>query len=536
MMEEAIVTELVKNREYKKLHHYAEMHLESNDWSDFMTLIGYGNSKGKNRDAIVSLLDFNAIGGTDSNLFKEFSDLEGTALHQIQAHAVERAIEILKEQIENKHTYFLDIETMAETPYAILVKDVIEARKRELAELDSRPSRIEVLGTFYGFMILLIDGAQPRDTSINQQGSYRYRYYGRRTWLDDNISDSAVSAVKKLTGDFAEEVDMDKTYRTLGSSQIFKGRCTPTTAEILANAVRMSLYKVPGNRSSAALALGRTGDSRVLPFLHQRIAVDPSRKVRKRIAQALGSVGHVDSLEILKDQINYRQRNITKDQEAVITAIGGIYSSESKAILLEIAKNGGNTVKATAIQAMGTQDPEGLVDYIKPYLKDRSRPVVRASVLALFELGKDGTEAINGALPVILSRIGNDRPSHNAVIKVLSIPGVSQKRYVQEHFAKRISKQRREVERWSKRAGASSYSWWYRRREQRVRRNIMDVIKLVNRYLKPPFQRELLDSVEGALLALQNITDVRKELGQTELARAIVQRLPFRFEQTYLKS
>ena len=64
----------------------------------------------------------------------------------------------------------------------------------------------------------------------------------------------------------------------------------------------------------------------------------------------------------------------------------------------------------------------------------------------------------------------------------------------------------------------------------------MDVIKLVNRYLKPPFQRELLDSVEGALLALQNITDVRKELGQTELARAIVQRLPFRFEQTYLKS
>ena len=537
-MEKTTISECVQRREYGRLYQFAQEYLKTNDWSSLIRLIQNRRDQGKSRDALVTLLQLEAVGGTDSDILKEFSDLEGATPDAIRAHTIERAIELLTEQIENRHTYFLDIEAMAETPYAILVKDVIEARKKELAELESNPSRIEILGTFYGFMILMIDGSQPHDNSTQQQNRYRYGYWRRRTWLDEKISVSAAAAIKKLTGDFAEEVDMDTTYRTLGSSQIFKSRCTPQTAEILANAVRLSLYKVPGNRSSAALALGKTGDSRALPFLHHRLGVEQSRQVEIRIAEALGKIGHIDSLYLLSERLNLSRRSLSKDQDAIITAIGRIYAPKSKEILLDIMNKSGNTVKGAAIRAIGTQHPEGLVKLITPYVKDSSRPVVRAAVLALTDLGQEGEETIRKYLSTILNRIGSDKPSRSAIIKILEIPDISQKRAVQEFFAKRIYKLRKDVENWKRRVNTSSYSWWYRRREQRVKNTLRDAVNMVNHYLQPPFQVELLNSVEAALKTMGDQNDIFRTLGQSKLSKAIMEQNQNSiksaiFEQTY---
>ena len=536
MMDITTISECVQRREYGRLYQIAQERLKTNDWSSLIRLIHDTRDRGKARDALVNLLQLEAVGGTDSNILMEFSDLEGATLDAIRAHTIERTIEILTEQIENRHTYFLDIEAMAETPYAILVKNVIEARKKELAELENNPSRIEILGTFYGFMILMIDGSQPHDNSTTQQN--RYGYWRRRTWLDEKISVSAAAAIKKLTGDFAEEVDMDTTYRTLGGSQIFKSRCTPQTAEILANAVRLSLYKVPGNRSSAALALGKTGDSRALPFLHHRLGVEQSRQVEIRITEALGRIGHIDSLNLLGERLNLTRRSLSKDQDATITAIGKIYAPKSKKILLDIMNKSGNTVKGAAIRAIGTQDPEGLVKLIAPFVKDSSRPVVRSAVLALTELGQEGEETIRRYLSVILNRIGSDKPSRGAIIKILEIPDISQKRVVHEFFAKRIYKLRKEVENWKRRVNSSSYSWWYRRREQRFQNNLRDTLNMVNNYLQPPFQIELLNSVESALKIMGDQNSILRTLGQSKLSRAILERNQDSiknaiFEQTY---
>lgn len=526
----------VLKREYEKMHQVANEYLKNNDWSDFIRVIQDTNERGKSRDALVSLLELDAIGGTDSNVFKEFLDIDGTTLDEVRIHVVERAKEILQEQIENRHTYFLDIKAMAQTPYAILVKEVIEARTKELVDLKSNPSRIEVLGTVYGFKILMFDGSHANSYSTSQQVGYRY--WPRRTWLDEKISDSAAAAIKKLTREFAEEVDMDTAYRTLGSSQIFRKRCTAAAAEILENAIRLSLYKVPGNRSSAANALGNTADSRALPFLHHRLGIEQSRQVVIRIVDALGKIGHVNSLNLLADRLGTSRHGLSKDQDAIITAIGRIYSLQSKEILRDLMNKSESSVRGAAIRAIGTQHPEGLVELIAPFLNDKSRPVVRASVLALTELEQKGKDVIKRNLSTILNRIGNDKPSNGAIIRVLEIPTISQKRVVQEFFAKKIYNLRKDLENWKRRTNASSYSWWYRRREQRAQRNLYDVVNTVNRYLEPPFQQELLNSVEAALKLIGDPNMISRTLGNSKLFRAIVERdqnsnMNPTFEQTY---
>lgn len=518
MVVDARIAELVLHREYGRLRKYAQEYLKTSDWPSLLKDIGQADSRGRGRDAVVSLLELEAVGGTDSYLFKKFSDLEGSSLQQVQANAVERVIDILKEQIENRHTYFLDLEAMVETPYIIMAKEILDARQSELAELGNSPSRIDVLGTFYGFMILMADGSRPCVDSTGQQGRYRYRYWGRRTWLDEKITDSAADAVRAITREFAEEVEMDKSYLTLGSSRVFKSRCTPITARILANAVRIALYKAPGNRGAAAAALGATEDSRSLPFLHHTLGVEKNRRVRMRIVKALGKVGHDDSLALLRDNVEFSRRSITKYNRAIISSIGGIYSKKAEEVLIDIIEKGGNTMKAAAIRALGSQARNGLLERIAPFLTHRSRPVVRAAVLVVTDLGCTGNKAINENLSVILKRIGNDKSSQNAVVKVLRIPGVGQDAFVQRFFAKRIDKLREDLERYEERMKSSSYTWYLGRRIARTQSSLRTVLRMAGEYLEPLFEPDLLRSVKKVIDALPHWD--KGALGQGRLIAA----------------
>ncbi len=515
MVADVRVAELVVHREYDKLREYSQEYLKTSDWPSLLNDIEQTDSRGRGRDAVVSLLELEAVGGTDTLLFKKLSDLEGASLQQAQANAVERVIDILREQIENRHTYFLDLEAMVETPYIILAKEILDARQRELAELGNRPSRIDVLGTFYGFMILMTDGSRTLGDPTGQQGRYRYRYWGRRTWLDEKITDSAADAVRGITREFAEEVEMDKSYRTLGSSRVFKSRCTPITARILANAVRIALYKAPGNRGSAAAALGATEDSRALPFLHHALDVEKNRRVRMRIVKALGKVGHGDSLPILRDNVKISRRNITKYDRAVIGAIGGICSEKAEAVLIDIIEKGGNTVKAAAIHALGSQTRNVLLERIAPFLKHSSRPVVRAAVSVMTDLGCAGVKAIKENLSVILKRIGNDKSSQSVVVKILRIPGVGQDVFVQRFFAKRIDKLREDLERYLERTKSTARTWYLDRRISRTQSSLRAVLRMVGEYLQPRFELELLRSVKKAIDALPPLGEAWSRSRQT---------------------
>ncbi|MFW9838862.1 MAG: HEAT repeat domain-containing protein [Candidatus Thorarchaeota archaeon] len=513
-MGEVTIPRLAHRREYEELEKWADEYIHIKGWKSLLRLLQQPGFKKRSRDAVVSLLQLESVGGTDTDVFTAFADLDGDSLREIRVTAVEHTIGILRGQIENNHTYFLDIEAMTMTPFVVLVKDVIEARKQELEQLKGSPSRLEVLGTYYGFQILITDGSRPHET--NRTTGY-YRWY-RRTWLDEKITDSAAKAVKSLTAELGEEVDMDKTYRTLGSSRVFRERCTRPTADILENAVRLALYKTPGHRASAAKRLGRTGDSRVLPFLHHRLPLEQNMRTRIAIANALGLVGHTSSIELLKERATPRSRYMNKEGLAMVEALGEIYSRQSKEILRELLKNGGNTLKAAAIQALSNQDRTGMLQLLSPYLVHKSRPVVRASVLALAELGDEGESLIRAQAPIVIKRIGYDKPSRQALLKLMTIRGVNRMESVHQYFAKRIENLGREIKSLENRAN-HGYSYYWRRREARARRRLEDYLRMVNTHLRPPYTEELLKSIRTVTKSEKNAWSAIRQLGEKFLSQ-----------------
>jgi HEAT repeat protein len=529
MLDRVVISDLISRRRFSDLEEYAKEYLASDDWKGFLHQIKRAGSSGKSRDALVSLLGLQAVGGTDSDVFTEFETLEGDSLQQIRVEGIERALDILREQIENRHTYFLDVDAMAETSFAILVKDVIEARKRELAQLEERPSRIDVVGTFYGFMILMTDGSKSYDASSASTQTYGYRYYykQRRSWLDESITDTAVTAIKQLTGDLAQPVDMDKTYRTIGNSSIFKKRCQKTTAAILGDAVRLALYKVPGNRRTAARALGRTEDSRALEFLHHRLSMEQNRHVRTSIVTALGRIGHESSIDPLESLVRQQTRRYSsKESIEAVSALGGIHSPRVRSVLLELMKEGRNEVKACAIQAISKQDSSGLVETIGPYLKHASRPVVRASATALLNLGKDGETAVKSAIPTVLSRFGNDKSSKAVLRRLLELSEVGQMSSVQDFFANRIKKLKANVTRWQTSASRASYSYYWNRRERRARCELEWWLDLVSRYLHPPFSEDLVKSTKSIFSSVNDTATLATTLSKSPLAGEVGLRKP----------
>jgi len=511
----ATIDEQVTTRQYEELETFADAFIKNDGWDNFVRQLKNAGSSGKARDALVSLLQMKAVGGTDSDIFKEFAQLEGETLNDVRAEALQHSMSLLSQQIENRHTYFLDVDAMATTPYAILVKDVIEARKRELEQLDGNPSRIELLGTYYGFTILMVDGSKPYERSSNQG----YYYWRRRTYLDENLSETSISALQELTGELANAVDIDKTYRTLGTTRVFRSKCAKTTAQILADGVRLTLYKAPGNRGTAARALGKTEDSRALSFLHHRLPLEQNRHVRISIINSLGKIGHESSIDILKEHTGGRY--LHKQGEAVIEALGKIHSPQCRETLIYLVQNGRNTTRAAAIRALSEQNMEGLVEFLTPYLTHKSRPVSRSSVLALASLGEQGEAAISEKAPTIIKRIGSDRPSRTAIDAMLRISSVAKQNAVHEYFAKRIDSLVNDVKRWTRSASTQRYTYYWGRWERRARQSLVDYIQLASR-LKPPFADELLKSVRTALNVDDQQQRMKQKLMHSQLGKSVL--------------
>ncbi|MHA1577790.1 MAG: HEAT repeat domain-containing protein, partial [Candidatus Thorarchaeota archaeon] len=345
---------------------------------------------------------------------------------------------------------------------------------------------------FYGFTILMIEGTKPIETPSSQ--GYSYTRY-RRTWLEENLSQNAVMAVRQLTGEFGEAVDMDTSYKTLGNSRIFKKKCTKTTADILADAVRLTLYKAPGNRITSARKLGLYEDSRALPFLHRCFISEKSRNVRICISESLGKVGHMSSIDILNERANLSGRYLTKESIAAVQAMGKIYSPCCRTTLTKLLNHGGNIVRATAIQALSRQEPSNLVDLISPYLKDNSKPVVRATVQALMNLGSEGETMLESHAVTIMRKLVSDKIARPILTKLFRAYELGELRDVQQYFSETIKKYGDTVRKFRKESMNTSPSYYIRRKENRANMMLLNSLRGAISFLKPPFLKSLLTNI-----------------------------------------
>lgn len=429
------IQDLVLKRRYTILEDAAEAFLREGRWKSLLSEIQSCGSSGKARDALVTLLGLEAAGGTDSDLFREFSSLDSDYLTGLRAEATDHAIEVLREQIANRHTHFLDVEAMTLSPLAVVVGDIINARKNELAQLGSNPSRVDLLGTYYGYMILTQEGAVE----------------GSRV---SPISPEAVDAINRLVADLAHEISMDPAYETLGDGSVFEN-CTAGTAAILSENVKMSLYRSRRDRTAAARALGMTEDSRATSFLAHRLEREKSSDVKSAIIEAIGHIGMPSSVGLLGRLTGLDERGYVSvyddDVRTVTRALGFIHSNESKRLLMTLlqeatpsyitASPSETALQAIAIESLGRLRIPELRKIVTPYLEDStSRPLVRAIVDALLKQGKAGKGTLVQHLFKMLSVIGCDPASESQMKGLLSLPEVSGREDVHDYYASRIEK------------------------------------------------------------------------------------------------
>ena len=250
------------------------------------------------------------------------------------------------------------------------------------------------------------------------------------------------------------------------------------------------------------------------------------------MAEALGKVGHESSIEILKERVVNQGRYMSKEGEAMIKGLGGIYSPQCKETLIELLESRRNTTISVAIQSLGKQDPDDLIELLSKYLVHKSRPVVRASVLALADHGSAGEDVIRSKAHIVIKRIGYDRPSKAALAKMLAISGVETMKPVHQYFATRIKKLSREVTNWQRRS-SGSYSYYWRRRETRTRQRLTECLRLAFTHLRPPFDEDLLKAITPTIK-----NEMTWEMKQTVLAQALTRKKTREsvFEQAFLSS
>ncbi|RLI55817.1 MAG: hypothetical protein DRO87_03425 [Candidatus Thorarchaeota archaeon] len=476
---------MVERRRYRELKGVADEYARRGDWSLLVSEIHQHNPEGKSRDALVSLLELESVGGTDTDIFKEFLLLEGDTLDEIRAEAHGVAIELLREQIASRHTYFLDVQAMASTCFAVLIDDILEVRRKEIQSLNPRATRLDVLETYYGFVVLTTDGSVPR----NRSPRHSYAYLTYRSWLDEEINPNAAAAIRSLTDELADGVDMDTRYLTLGSNSFFRKRCRADTARILGDAVRLSLYKMPGNRVGAAKNLGETGDSRALGFLHSRLRTDPSGRVRTAVAQAIGSIGHERSVEVMLQYIQSIEARYSKALSLAVRALGNIDTDATRDVLADLMRTGSNTVKAAAIECLSRLTSPSLLTIASSHVRNSSKPVARAAILALIRLGAEGQKVLRANATTILERLMHDRPSRGVLKQLLSVEGIRDDSSVQFKLSLRvdilkqmIQRIRREQER-----GPSSeyHRRWLPRRERKMRDELEGILEMVGGVSSP---------------------------------------------------
>ncbi|MBD3159188.1 MAG: hypothetical protein GF309_10405 [Candidatus Lokiarchaeota archaeon] len=390
--------ELMYFRDYDELKAEVNSKLKEQPWSEFCELLAFSTwdgvrkelgfrksiPYGKVRDALVYLLGLQPTNGIDCNMMEVFRDLTSDTVDDLRDEAAPIAMEKLREQIK-RNTYFIEVEEMAASQYALLVEDVIEARKKEVESLSETSNLIDILATFYGFKVLTTGVLLEPPSDLWRS---TYRSWRRTSRNREGITQTASDAFDELCDLLDRDIDLRKEYKTLGSNRKIKKKCSEEMALLLRHIITMSFYRAHDDRRRSILALGESGDSRAIPFLHLKTKTVAKRN-EKYLLMALRDMGHPSSYEILKNYLGHKKWQI---REIALEAMGVYSGDEASNIILSRLDSEKITYQRGALSALAYRQRDMDVDKLKPYL---SQPKYLVHALrALINMGLEGKQTI----------------------------------------------------------------------------------------------------------------------------------------------
>ena len=368
----------IELREYDKLENLAKMIISEKGWNKFLGILSKSQvrgavipgwnipvKKGCLRDALVRLLGLETIIGLDCNYITNFNQIESNDLTDVRNQAFPIAIDLLREQVETRNTFFLDTDTFSTTPYAVFVKDIISARTAEIEALPSKPSLRQVYETYYGFTVL----------TSGRTSSYRA-----------GASEQGVKYIEDLAAQFGNQTKLNA--RIFQPSKKAFENCTPETKEILWDILRM-FNGGYDTRSNAAKKLGQIGDSRATEFIVMNYQNSTNHYFKPALIKALGSIGDPKGLDcVLKALNDSRLRKVA------IISLGSIRHPETLKQLVRMKEANNQSDLGSVITALGNTRSEGALDILSSIMNNRRGRIVQKAIEALCSFGKRGFEKV----------------------------------------------------------------------------------------------------------------------------------------------
>ncbi|TFG06182.1 hypothetical protein EU538_10595 [Candidatus Thorarchaeota archaeon] len=240
------------------------------------------------RDALLKLLGLDSVGGTELDPLKllETRKLGGDSLEEVRAEALKLGEDELRNMLKMKNTFFLDLEAMAEGPYAILVHDVIATRESEIIDLPNKCTVWDLVQTAYGYAIFTTSG-----TLTHTRGEDFSKMRG---------------AMTKLAANLGKELTIRSSPLQLGPHVRGFDNCPEGTRTILWHLLRMMTYRGKQAVRKSAKYLEMNCDSRILPWLHQFLKQAKYYYTAVKVMRALAKIGSPQSVGCLLPFVSRR--------------------------------------------------------------------------------------------------------------------------------------------------------------------------------------------------------------------------------------
>jgi len=155
---------LLEMRNYPVFEIAVEKFLRRNTWEDLFEnletiqdaqrlAVGWEIplAPGKMREGMINLLHLQDMRCLDIDFLEAFKHLQGDSLEENRKAAREHSISLLREQIHNGNTFYIDADVIKETELTVLVPGVLEARTNEIQNLESNPPLSDIFNILWLF-------------------------------------------------------------------------------------------------------------------------------------------------------------------------------------------------------------------------------------------------------------------------------------------------------------------------------------------------------------------------------------------------